>query len=225
LSKKLTAPVQIWLGSVLIAGTANLAFLPPSSFASPTQSEFMSEMHAHRNLVKIVGLYIFREKPELFSRLTEEIVSRYLDLHDLPKVLPLGMLKRFESDQSQTIAERLILFYGKRRENMTRDEFANLMKTTSDLNRIEDAIKNSFFEKHRVKSPQKGELLFLEETADFAVTELTRQLELPGFNAVMILEQKGEVEEASLLTEMLPVIRDYLMSRKDCQSLLSDTAS
>ena len=220
MSKKLTAPVQIMLAG-MIATSANLISIPPESLAAPTQHQFLMEMHSHRSLVRIVGLFIMNKRPELFSKIDESLAAQYLELHDLPKVMPLEQLQLFGGAQSATIGQRLLAFYGKRRENMTSEEFKTLMATTSDLNRIEDMIKNSFFEKHSVRSHQKGELLFLEELADFAVTELSRQTELPGFNAVMILEQKGETDEADVLSEMLPEIRAYLESRKDCQHLLT----
>lgn len=224
MSNKLTAPLQIVLAGVIATG-ANVVAFPPHAYAKPDSAEFTREMRIHRSLVKIVGLFIFGEKPSLFARLDEQMVNDYLDLHDLPKILPLETLQLFEAGQSESIAERLVQFYGKRRENMSQEEFLSLMQTTTDLNRIEDSIKNHFFKRREVRSQQKAELVFLEDLADFAVTELTRQQELPGFNAVTILEQKGDTQEAGLLAEMLPQIKRYLESRKDCQALLAGEES
>ncbi len=119
------------------------------AFARVTTQKFIELMKLHRARVHFLGTQIFNSSYYQID-LPYSLVIEYLSLHDLPKILSLEELRKWDPEytHSQSIATRLAPYFGEIPESLSSTDASKLDKAVKDLNDSEDRIKASFFLRH-----------------------------------------------------------------------------
>lgn len=195
-----------------------ILFIRCLCFAEIDPQAYLSEMHEHRNRIKLLATDLIQDYQE-FSILKSDLVLDYLDLHDLPKLMKLRELKLFSFKANSSIYKVLSKNYGHR---INLSENTELSLVILELNRIEEILKNDFFEINNVNSNKKELLKWLEKIVDITDTGMHRQNEMGiinrEFDGSIWLLQSGD-EKASKLSEAIE--RKFRLS-KNKQILLDN---
>lgn len=176
--------------------------------------KFRREIRDHRTRIQGISRHIFIKFQDEFPILqslgqgkAESLISRYISLHDLPKLMDKKELKSWGWNRNTTIFEELRLRYGK----------TGRPPIVEDLNDLEKRLKTQALNRWLAKYTQnlryqlKAELEVLEMIADTLDTKVYRGPEL-GFrpqerDAGHFLRASGFTREADIADFVEPYVR------------------
>jgi hypothetical protein len=175
---------------------------------------FRQEIEEHRERLLQISRYLvsqFKEDFPLLQRLGDRraghLITKYMALHDRPKLMSHQELSHFGWDQATTIFEELRRHYG----------HSHRPAVVQKLNQLEARMKNNFFDLqlahwvHPIRQGLRLELEKMEMIADTIDTKIYRGAEL-GFQpqqrgAGHFFRDLGFCREAEMADQIEPFVR------------------
>jgi hypothetical protein len=155
------------------------------SYADVSAAQYVAKMVQHRSRLQKGMLLAFHKFRPHFAHLNEKVIKDYSDLHDRPKEMTLAELQKWGYVLTEDIATILGRYYGKDKSELSYQDSLNLEIAISELNRIEQEIKDVFFAEFNQAyygvtnmTDTQAQLETLEHWVDIIDTRLSRRDEL-----------------------------------------------
>lgn len=141
------------------------------------------------------SMYLIRA--EYFPDLNVDIVSRFSALHDMPKLMTVAQLKKFDYPYDESIGDILAKEHGANWDLLSGAELQQRAAARVELNRIEGLMKKAFYVQEGLSQQQIEQLEHLEHIWDLTDTGLFRREEvgandLPYDGARYLISRYGD---------------------------------